>query len=642
MLIFVLGACVLGSMVQSQVVAAEAVEAGETADADKAEEAEEEPVRAGYHRGSGVANQSRSVVLAAHGIVATSQPLAAQVGLEILKRGGTAADAAIATSAMMGVVEPMSCGIGGDIFVIYWDAKSQKLYGLNGSGRSPYALTRAVFAEKEMDQIPEKGPLSWSVPGCVAGWGDLYERFGSLPFADLLAPAIEHAEDGFPVTEIIAGYWRGAEKDLKEYSDSAATLLIDGRAPREGEVFKNARLAGTLRAIADGGAEAFYGGRNAKEIVHFSEANGGYFSLKDFADHRSEWVEPVSTTYRGYTVWELPPNGQGIAALQMLNLIEPFDIAAMGPGSADWFHLFVEAKKLAFADRARFYADPAGQELPVAELISKEYAKRRGERIDMANSATDVPHGDARLAAGDTIYLTVVDKDRNCCSLIQSNYFGFGSKVVPGDVGYVLQNRGALFALDDEHPNRLEPHKRPFHTIIPAMVTKAVDEDGADVPDSSFNPEPTATAQKGTGTNSPSAVQVASGSDARIGASPKERPIFCFGVMGGDMQPQGHVQILVNILDFGMNVQQAGDVSRVRHEGSATPTGIAAKEGGTVSVESSVPQEVIDELTRRGHTVEVAKSGDGLGGYQGIWIDWESGVLHGATEPRKDGVAVGY
>jgi gamma-glutamyltranspeptidase/glutathione hydrolase len=549
---------------------------------------------AGYHRPSGVPNQSRSVVIAKHGIVATSQPLAAQAGLDVLKRGGTAADAAIAASAVMGVVEPMSCGIGGDVFVIYWDAKTQKLYGLNGSGRSPHALTRQVFADKGLDQIPEEGPLSWSVPGCVSGWDALYQRFGSLPFAELLAPAIEQAEEGFPVTEVIAGYWKGAEKSLQKWPESAATFLVDGRAPAEGEVFKNPRLARTLREIAEGGGDAFYRGRNAAEVVRFSEANGGYFSVRDFAEHASEWVDPVSTTYRGYHVWELPPNGQGIAALQMLNSLEPYDVRSMGPASADWFHLFVEAKKLAFADRARFYADPHGQDLPTAELISKEYARRRGERIDMQRAATDVPHGDPRLAHGDTIYLTVVDKDRNCCSFIQSNYFGFGSQVVPGDVGYAMQNRGALFALDDEHPNRLQPHKRPFHTIIPAMVTKG------------------------------------------------DRPVFCYGVMGGDMQPQGHVQVLVNILDFGMNLQQAGDAARLRHLGSATPTGIAADGGGTVSVESSVPGEVVEELRRRGHDVEVARDGGEFGGYQGIWIDWDNGVLHGATEPRKDGAAVGY
>ena len=553
-----------------------------------------EVARAGYHRPVGVPNQSRSVVLAKHGIVATSHPLAAQAGLDILQQGGTAADAAIAASAIMGVVEPMSCGIGGDVFVIYWDAKSQKLYGLNGSGRSPHALTRQVFADKELDQIPEDGPLSWSVPGCVSGWEALYQRFGSLPFSELLAPAIEQAEEGFPVTEVIASYWKGAEKNLKKWPDSAATFLVDGRAPAEGEIFRNPRLARTLRDIAEGGSEAFYRGRNAETIVRFSEANGGYFSLRDFAEHASEWIEPVSTTYRGYRLWELPPNGQGIAALQMLNFVEPYDVRSMGPASADWIHLFVEAKKLAFADRARFYADPHGQDLPTAELISKEYAKERGERIDMQHAATDVPHGDPRLVHGDTIYLTVVDKDRNCCSLIQSNYFGFGSQVVTGDVGYAMQNRGALFALDDEHPNRLAPHKRPFHTIIPAMVTR------------------------------------------------DERPVFCYGVMGGDMQPQGHVQVLVNIIDFGMNIQQAGDAARVRHFGSATPTGIPADGSGTVSVESTVAEEVVEELRRRGHKVEVAADGGEFGGYQGIWIDWENGVLHGATEPRKDGAAVGY
>ncbi|MDX1946393.1 MAG: gamma-glutamyltransferase [Pirellulaceae bacterium] len=546
----------------------------------------------GYDRG-GDPHQGRSVVIAQHGMVATSHPLAAQAGLDVLKAGGNAADAAIATSAMMAVVEPMSCGIGGDLFVIYWDAKTQKLYGLNASGRSPYKLNRQVFSAKGMKEIPDTGPLSWSVPGCVSGWETLRARFGKKSLANLLAPAIATAEEGCPVPEVIAGYWRGGESSLGEWPTSAAALLVDGkRAPRLGEVMKLPQYAASLRLIAKEGRDAFYKGLIAQKIVAFSEANGGYFTLADFADHTDTWIEPVSTNYRGYDVWELPPNGQGIAALEMLNVLERHDLAKLGHNSAEHLHLFVEAKKLAFADRAKFYADPDFAALPVKELISKSYAAAQNARIDLTKAAADVPAGDPKLGRADTIYLTVVDQDRNCCSLIQSNYYGFGSKVVPGDVGFVLQNRGCLFALDETHLNRLEPHKRPFHTIIPAMVTKA------------------------------------------------GRPWFCFGVMGGDQQAQGHVQILVNMLDFGMNVQAAGDAPRVSHSGSASPTGEPSQGVGSVSVESGVPDGVVAKLRAMGH--QVFRSRGGFGGYQGILIDWENGVLHGATESRKDGAVVGY
>ena len=547
---------------------------------------------AGYDRPTETRNQSRSVVLAKHGMVATSHPLAAETGLDVLKAGGNAVDAAIAANAMLGVVEPMSCGIGGDLFAIYWDNKTQKLYGLNASGRSPYTLTRDVFKEKGLSEIPARGPLSWSVPGCVSGWEMLLGRFGTKTLSELLAPSIQTATEGFPVTEVIAQYWRGAPNAMSDWADSQATYLIDGRAPKFGEVFTNPRLAKSYSLIADEGAAAFYQGSIAQRIVDFSKQHGGYFSMRDFAEHEANWIEPVSTTYRGYEVWELPPNGQGIAALQMLNLLEPYDLRQMGSNNADYLHLLIEAKKLAFADRAKFYADPEKNQLPTAELISKEYAAKRGKLINNSQAATNVPAGDPKLAHGDTVYLTVVDKDRNCCSLIQSVYYGFGSQVVPGDVGFVMQNRGALFALDPNHLNTLEPHKRPFHTIIPAMVTK----DG--------------------------------------------QPWFCFGVMGGDMQPQGHVQVLVNLIDFGMNVQQAGDAARVRHFGSATPTGEPANGSGTVVVESGISESVLQDLRGRGHRIMRAR--DGFGGYQGILLDSQHGVLHGATEPRKDGAAVGY
>ena len=546
-----------------------------------------------YDRPAKNPKQSRSVVIAKHGIVATSHPLAAQAGLDILKAGGTAADAAIAANAMIGLVEPMSCGIGGDLFVIYWDAKTQKLYGLNASGRSPYALNRKIFAEKGLTEIPDQGQLSWSVPGCVDGWFELHGKFGRLPVPKLLEASIQTAEEGFPVSEIIGRGWQASTKSLSRWPDSASTYLPGGRAPEIGELFRNPNLAASYRAIAAGGRDAFYKGKIAETIVAFSKANGGYFDLRDFAEHTSEWLDPVSTNYRGYDVWELPPNGQGIAALEMLNILERHDVARMGRHSADFLHLLIEAKKLAFADRAKFYADPAGQRLPTAELISKEYATRQAQRIDMAKAATDVPAGDPKLTHGDTIYMTVVDKDRNCCSFIQSNYYGFGSSVVPGNVGFALQNRGCLFALDDTHLNRLEPHKRPFHTIIPAMVTK----DG--------------------------------------------KPWFSFGVMGGDMQPQGHVQVLVNMIDFGMNVQEASDAARIQHFGSATPTGQPMDAGGgVVGVETGIPLETIQELEKRGH--RLVRSPGSYGGYQGILIDWKHGTLHGGTDVRKDGAAAGY
>ena len=545
-----------------------------------------------YDRPSGEPHQSRSVVIATNGMVATSHPLAAAVGLDVLKSGGNAADAAIATNAMLGLVEPMSCGIGGDLFVIYWDAKTQKLYGLNASGRSPYAINRQVFASRKLDRIPLEGTLPWSVPGCVDGWFELHGRFGAKPFPDLLRAAIDYGRKGFPVTEVIAGYWQGAEQALAKYPDSASTFLFDGQAPKQGDVVRNPNLASSYELIAKEGRDAFYRGSIAQRIVAFSEANDGFLAMKDFADHTSTWVDPLSTTYRGHQVWELPPNGQGIAALEMLNVLERYDLRSLGRQSPEYLHLFVEAKKLAFADRAKFYSDPEFNDLPVAGLISKDYAQRQSARISLDKAATDVEPGDPRLQHGDTVYLTVVDQHRNCCSFIQSNYYGFGSKVTPGDVGFVIQNRGALFALSEDHLNRLEPHKRPFHTIIPAMVTR----DG--------------------------------------------KPWLCFGVMGGDMQPQGHVQVLVNLIDFGMNVQAAGDAPRVRHVGSAQPTGQAAEGGGTVNVESGIPETAVRGLLRKGH--RVARALGGFGGYQAIRIDWERGTLWGATEPRKDGAVLGY
>jgi gamma-glutamyltranspeptidase/glutathione hydrolase len=547
----------------------------------------------GYDRPAPVRQQSRSAVVAKHGIVATSQPLAAQAGLDVLKAGGNAIDAAIAANAMLSVVEPMSCGIGGDLFVLYWDNKTQTLYGLNASGRSPAKLTRDVFHERGLKQIPMTGPLSWSVPGCVDGWQTLLTRFGSRPLAELLAPSIQAAEEGFPVSEIIATGWRGSVGGLSPWPDSMRAYLPTGKGPAEGEIVRLPEYAATLRLLAKEGRDVFYRGSIADEIVRFSEANGGFFTHEDFASHTSEWVTPVSTNYRGYDVWQLPPNGQGLAVLQMLNVLEGYDLRSMGPGHPDLVHLLVEAKKLAYADRARFYADPAFEKLPIAELASKPYAEKRRARINLQQAATNVPHGDPLAGHGDTVYLTVVDKDRNCVSFIQSIFHGFGSQVVPGKLGFALQNRGALFSLDPKHPNRLEPKKRPFHTIIPGFVTKS------------------------------------------------GKPFFSFGVMGGDMQPQGQVQVLVNLIDFGLNPQAAGDAARVQHFGSPTPTGLPeADGGGTVACESGIPQETLSALRQRGHTV--VRATGSFGGYQGILVDHDHGTLHGATDPRKDGAAVGY
>ena len=528
--------------------------------------------------------------VAEHGMVASSQPLAVEVGVEILKAGGNAVDAAIAVNAMLGLTEPMSCGMGGDLFAIVWDAKTEKLYGLNASGRSPYRATREYYHKKGHEFIPTYGPLSWSVPGAVDGWETLRKRFGTMSFAEILGPAVKHAESGFKVTPVIAGYWSSAPR--MDDADARAVYAPGGHAPKAGEIFRNPALARSYREIIQHGRDAFYRGWIADQILAASKAKGGLFTRYDFEDHTSTWVEPVSTTYRGYRVWELPPNGQGIAALQMFNLLEAYDLKSLGHNSAEHLHLFIEAKKLAFADRARFYADPAFNDLPTDELISKPYADRQRRRIDRNRAAVGVRAGDPKLAHGDTIYLTVVDKDRNVVSFIQSNFHGFGSGVVAGDVGFVIQNRGALFSLAEDHLNRLDPHKRPFHTIIPAMVTK----DG--------------------------------------------KPWLSFGVMGGDMQPQGHVQTLCNIIDFNMNVQEAGVAARCRHNGSSTPTGQVETDGGQVYLEKGIPASVSEALHRKGH--RLADPDTTYGGYQAIRIDAATGKLYGGSEPRKDGMALGY
>jgi gamma-glutamyltranspeptidase / glutathione hydrolase len=541
-------------------------------------------------RPAGPPHKTRSAVMARHGMAATSQPLATEAAIRILRQGGNAVDAAIAANAVLGVVEPMSCGLGGDLFAIIWDNKTKKLYGLNASGRAPAAATIDLFKAKGLTAIPTHGPLSWSVPGCVDGWDQLRKRFGTRAWPELLAPAIDYAETGFPVSEIIAADWRGAEPNLKVIPSSAACFLPSGHAPAKGTIFRNPSLARSLRAIAQGGRDAFYQGPLAEAIVHYSATVGGLFSHSDFSEHTSNFIDPVSTSYRGYDIWELPPNGQGIAVLQMLNLLEPFDLKGMGPLSADALHLMIEAKKLAYEDRAKFYADPDFAQLPIAALISKPYAARRRSELKLDQANLSPTAGEP--AGADTIYMTVVDGDYNCVSLIQSNFHGFGSYHVPTDLGFALQNRGSLFALDPKHLNRLEPRKRPFHTIIPGFVTKA------------------------------------------------GQPWLSFGLMGGDMQAQGHAQVICNLIDFGMDVQDAGDAPRFRHLGSSEPTGQPAQGGGTVALESGISAETRRQLDARGH--RLVESPGGFGGYQAIRIDLEHGVLIGGSDPRKDGCAMGY
>jgi gamma-glutamyltranspeptidase/glutathione hydrolase len=555
----------------------------------------------GGDRITGRAFATRSEVIGRHGMAATSQPLATQIALDILKSGGSAVDAAIAANAALGLMEPVSNGIGGDLFAIVWDSKSRKLYGLNASGRSPYGLTREWLLENDYPRFPSHGPLPVSVPGCVDGWFELHGRFGKLPMSEVLGPTIRYAREGFPVTELTAFYWSFGPQ-LAKYEGFAETYLPGGKAPAKGEIFRNPMLARTLEKIGAGGRDAFYKGELADVMDAFFQRTGCFLRKKDLEDHTSTWVEPVSTNYRGYDVWELPPNGQGIAALQMLNILEGFDLRSMGFNSPAYLHHMLEAKKLAFEDRARFYADMDFSDVPVDWLISKEYAAERRELINADRAARAYPSGqrmgaklqaaDAKLGDGDTIYLTVADKDGNMISLIQSNYRGFGSGLCPDGLGFCLQDRGELFTLEAGHPNVYEPHKRPFHTIIPAFVTKG------------------------------------------------GQPVMSFGVMGGDMQPQGHVQIVCNIVDFGMNVQEAGDAPRWYHSGSSEPTGSKMNDGGTVGLESGIDMETRRTLARMGHRIQHMVGP--YGGYQAIWYDAANGVYLGASESRKDGQAAGY
>ncbi|MDA3821278.1 MAG: gamma-glutamyltransferase [Bacteroidales bacterium] len=533
---------------------------------------------------------TRSEVIATHGMACTSQPLATQVALDILKSGGNAIDAAIAANAVLGLVEPTGNGIGGDLFAIVWDAKSKKLYGLNGSGRSPQTLTLEYFKENGYEKIPSVGPLPVSVPGCVDGWFELHNRFGSMSIKEILQPAISYAKQGFPVTELIAYYWKSNATYLSRFPNVSDVYMPGGKAPGKGEVFKNPALANTLELISKKGRDVFYKGEIAHTISDFIAEQGGFLGFDDFSSHTSEWVEPMKVNYRGYDIWELPPNGQGIAALQMLKILEGFDIASMGFGSAEYIHHFTEAKKLAFEDRAKFYADPAFNEIDYAQLLSEEYALERRNLINTKHAARVYEPG--TIEHGNTIYLTVADEAGNMVSLIQSNYRGLGSGMCPPGLGFILQDRGELFALEDGHYNVYEPGKRPFHTIIPAFITK----DG--------------------------------------------KPFISFGLMGGSMQPQGHTQIVVNLIDFEMNLQEAGDAPRIRHSGSSQPTGEKMIDGGVLYLESSIDYAEIRKLIKMGHIIQYSLGG--YGGYQAIMRDPETGVLFGASESRKDGQAAGW
>jgi gamma-glutamyltranspeptidase/glutathione hydrolase len=533
---------------------------------------------------------TRSEVIARNGMAATSHPLATQVALDILKKGGNAIDAAIAANAVLGVVEPTGAGIGGDIFALIWSAEKGKLYGLNGSGKSPRSLKLEYFKENNIEFIPAYGPLPVSVPGCVDGWFEMHDMFGRLPVKDILQPAINYARDGFPVTEVIAYYLALGTERLKEYPNIKEVYMPGGKAPAKGEIFKNPLLAATLEKIVRGGRNEFYRGTIARSIDAFMKKQGGFLSFDDMSRHHSEWVVPVSTNYRGYDIWELPPNGQGIAALQILNILEGYDLASMGFGSAEYIHTFTEAKKLAFEDRARYYTDPLFTKVPVSQLISKKYAAERRELINPEKSGKVYDAG--VIEAGNTVYLTVADKFGNIVSLIQSNYRGMGSGMCPTGLGFVLQDRGEMFSLDPGHANVYAPGKRPFHTIIPAFITK------------------------------------------------NKKPWISFGVMGGDMQPQGHAQIVINLIDFNMNLQEAGDAPRIHHTGSSEPTGRLMTDGGKLMLESGFRADVIQKLMRMGHIVQWDLGG--YGGYQAIMWDEKNKVYYGASESRKDGQAAGY
>ena len=542
----------------------------------------------GFDRVTGENFTSRSEVIAAHGMVASSHPLATQIGLEILKKGGSAVDAAIAVNAALGLMEPTGNGIGGDLFAIVWDAKTRKLYGLNASGPAPKKLSLEYFQKNNLSEYPEFGPLPVTVPGVVAGWSELHNKFGKLPIKSLFKPTIEYAKDGFPVTETIAYYFELNKQRFQDYPNFKEVWMANGDVPKTGEIFKNPALARTLEILSEKGLDQFYTGNIARITSDFIQGQGGLLSYEDLASFQPEWVEPISTNYRGFDVWELPPNTQGLATLQILNILENFNLAELGLFSSEYIHLFIEAKKLAFADRAKFYSDPRFAELPIETLLSKDYAAKRREEINLKKAALVDASGLPQH--GDTVYLTTADENGNMVSLIQSNYSGMGSGMTPPDLGFMLQNRGTLFSLDPKHLNVVAGGKRSFHTIIPAFVTK----DG--------------------------------------------EPFISFGVMGGATQPQAQAQVLINIIDFGMNLQEAGDAPRIVHSGSSQPSGSRMKNGGTVSLESAFDEQIRKELIKMGHQLEYEKGS--FGGYQAIMK--KNGVYYGASESRKDGQAAGY
>ncbi len=549
-------------------------------------------MKAVYERGAGQSFASRSEALSTRGMVATSQVFATQAGLDILRLGGTAADAAIAANAVLGLTEPTGCGIGGDLFAMVWEPGKDAPTGLNASGRAPRSLNLEVFRERGLEYIPPRGPLPVSTPGAVDGWYELHKRYGRKEFAELLAPAIALAHQGFPVAQLTAAAWAANARVLADFPGFAETFMPEGATPKKGQVFRNPRLAATYELLAAGGREAFYRGEIAWKIAAYMRENGGYLDEADLASHRSEWVRPVSADYRGHDVYALPPNTQGIATLQILNLLELHDMASAGFGSAEHLHLLTEAKKLAFEDRARYYADPSFVTSPVEELISKEYALARAELIDPARAATEVVSGDPRLDTPQTVYLAAGDRAGMLVSLIQSNYRGMGSGMTPGDLGFILHNRGELFSLHPDHPNVLAPGKRPFHTIIPGFARFA--------------------------------------SGARL----------AFGVMGGGMQPQAQAQVITNVVDFGMDLQAAGDAPRAYHGGSSEPTGQpAAPDGGKLALEPGFGPEVRKQLTDMGHRLSNAQGV--FGGYQAVMHNPGDGVLTGASDPRKDGQAAG-
>lgn len=534
---------------------------------------------------------TRSVVLARNGIIATSQPLASAAGLRVLMDGGNAIDAAVTAAAVLSVVEPTMNGIGGDLFAIVYDAKTKTVRALNASGRAPAAATPEEFKRRGLNAIPYRGELSVSVPGVVDGWNELLARYGTRTLSQALQPAIGYARDGFAVSEIIAGQWKDQEATLARDKAAAATFLPGGHAPAPGEVFRNPHLAASLELIAKEGRDAFYRGPIAQAIAADMHARNGLITAADLAAHTSDWIDPISTSYRGYDVLELPPNTQGAVALEMLNILENFDVKSLGHNSAEYLHLLVEAKRIAFADRDAWLADPAS--VPPAALkrmISKAYGAERARSIDRNHAApayealkldgTSFAPEEHPEAHGDTIYMTVADRDGNVVSLIQSLYEAFGSGLVAGDTGITLHNRGSLFSLKPGHPNLLAPGKRPFHTLVPAMVMK------------------------------------------------DQQPWLSFGVMGGDMQPQGHVQVLLNLIDFGMNVQEAGEAPRFRHSNAG------------LALESNIGADARAGLEQRGH--KLIKSFGAFGGFQGILFDRAHGVMMGGSDPRKDGLAIGY